>query len=180
MGLITICCLWNSIRKGLWVSYIIRFSYSITIEINYTIPIRWILHDTEARCLFEKEAKNKCSHPLQQILRKAPTSLHISVCYICKSKCTGKCRCIKNNLKCSIYCHTKHTLPEGHDGGNLLSCSHTCFPAPNHTCFPTSNQSWIYAEYIHHWTTTKCTTGCSRQIPYWLNWYSSYWITLPG
>ena len=42
----------------------------------------------------------------------------ISVSCTYKLKCTGRC-CVKNNLKCSIYCHTNHTLPEDHDCGNL-------------------------------------------------------------
>ena len=52
---------------------------------------------------------------------KASTLLHISVSFTCKGKCCVlvRCRCIKNNLKCSIYCHTRHTLPEDYDCGNL-------------------------------------------------------------
>ena len=56
---------------------------------------------------------------LANAARQASTSVRISVSCTCKLRCTGRCRCIKNNLKCSIYCHTNHTLPEDHDCGNL-------------------------------------------------------------
>ena len=56
---------------------------------------------------------------LVNVARQASTSVRISISWTCKLRCTGRCCCVKNNLKCSIYCHTNHTLPEDHDCGNL-------------------------------------------------------------
>lgn len=66
--------------------------------------------------------KHPTQHPtitLAYAARKASASLRISVSCTCKLKCTARCRCVKNKLKYSIYCHTKHMLPEDHDCGNL-------------------------------------------------------------
>ena len=45
----------------------------------------------------------------------ASTSQHIGVSCNCRIKCIGRCRCIRNKVKCSIHCHT---TPD-HECGNL-------------------------------------------------------------
>ena len=47
---------------------------------------------------------------------KNSTSERIDISCNCKGpQCKGRCRCIKNKVKCSVYCHSTE-----HDCGNLL------------------------------------------------------------
>jgi len=55
---------------------------------------------------------------LADAARQASTTTRISVSCTCKKSCSNRrCRCFKNDLKCSIYCHTK--VSTDHDCGNL-------------------------------------------------------------
>jgi len=50
--------------------------------------------------------------------RQASTTTLVSVSCTCKKSCSNRrCRCFKDDLKCSIYCHTK--VSTDHDCGNL-------------------------------------------------------------
>jgi hypothetical protein len=42
------------------------------------------------------------------------TSNRVSISCNCKAACTGRCRCKKNQVQCSIHCHS-----DEHDCGNL-------------------------------------------------------------
>lgn len=44
------------------------------------------------------------------------TSNRVSISCNCKKQCQGRCQCLKNQVKCSIYCHS-----DEHDCGNLSS-----------------------------------------------------------
>ena len=49
---------------------------------------------------------------------QASTTTLVSVSCTCKKSCSNRrCGCFKNDLKCSIYCHTK--VSTDHDCGNL-------------------------------------------------------------
>jgi hypothetical protein len=51
---------------------------------------------------------------------KMSTSTRVGVFCNCKpSKCSGRCRCVKNNVKCSVRCHFSEF-----DCGNLSSLLH--------------------------------------------------------
>jgi len=55
---------------------------------------------------------------LANAARQASTTTRVCVSCTCKKSCSNRrCRCFKNDLKCSIYCHTK--VSTDHDCGNL-------------------------------------------------------------
>lgn len=55
---------------------------------------------------------------LHAVAAQQSTSDWISIACNCKKKCTGHCRCLKNKVKYSVYCHSNE-----HDCGNLSSLS---------------------------------------------------------
>jgi len=55
---------------------------------------------------------------LANAAHQASTTTRVSVSCTCKKSCSNRrCRCFKNDFKCSIYCHTK--VSNDHDCGNL-------------------------------------------------------------
>jgi hypothetical protein len=55
---------------------------------------------------------------LHAVAGKVSTSTRIGVSCNCKNRCQGRCRCLKNKLKCSIHCHS-----DDYDCGNLSELS---------------------------------------------------------
>lgn len=57
---------------------------------------------------------NESTITLHAAAEKQSTSDRVSISCNCKNKCQGRCRCLKNQVKCSVYCHA-----DDHDCGNL-------------------------------------------------------------
>ena len=90
---------WRSSKTFIWTKDVELISQNIDIGFNY------------------EESKLLPKITLHKAARDNSTALFMSIRCSCKDKCTGNCKCIKNNVECSVYCHNNADFVCDNDKG---------------------------------------------------------------
>lgn len=95
--------------------YKLRMKYGIITHLYPTGQLNTVPEELQAEMKEEILKGSKEELPLHTIALLASTADRVGISCNCKKRCTRTCRCQKNNVACSIYCHAEEDL----DCGNL-------------------------------------------------------------
>ena len=93
--------------------YKLRAKYGIITHLYPTGQLNSVPTELQEELKKEILAGSKEEHPLRTIAIFASTADRVGISCNCKKKCTKTCRCQKNGVACSIYCHAVEELDCG-------------------------------------------------------------------